>query len=66
MFFPINQSNNHWILIEMDVTTERWNVYDSMSTDASPVGSGKYKDIVDVRFKVSKLFRYYFLIGTSQ
>ena len=54
-FFAINQSNQHWILIAMDIATESWNVYDSLSTDASPGGSGKYKDIVNVGFKVSKM-----------
>jgi hypothetical protein len=55
LFFAINQSNQHWILIAMDITTKSWKVYDSLSTEALPGGSGKHKDIVNVGFKVLKL-----------
>jgi hypothetical protein len=60
MFFVINQGDKHWTLIAMDITTERWNVYDRLSTDVSPDGSGTYKAIVNVGYKVLK-----FLIQTS-
>jgi len=62
LFFPINVGNNqHWILIEMDIAKERWNVYDSLSTDTLK----SYQDIVDVNFNMSKFCRYQVLIQTS-